>query len=108
MSERLLEDDIAQLLENDKLILEKLERFEETLRGFMAYTKTEATPKADVDALSGLEQRLKDEINVSADGDRYALKRFLADRNDWITINNHLRAKGFAWTKNGMEGYWKR
>jgi hypothetical protein len=61
-------------------------------------------------AISELVPRLQKELLISeVKGEtRIALKRFLADRQDWITINNHLRARGFTWTKNGKEGYWKR
>jgi hypothetical protein len=106
MSERSLENDIAEIIQLSKRTLDTVERFEKTLRGFMEYTQGKSAPTVS-DPLSGLDERLKKEVNVSEDGSRYALKRFLKSE-DWRAINDHLYELGFRWTKNGKEGYWTR
>jgi len=55
--------------------------------------------------LRGLPQNLVDnlESNVEDTRIRVRQKAFFKDKEDWVTVNNHLNNQGFNWVLNGSD-----
>ena len=75
------------------------------------FHRTEETPaEKEGKLLADLKPELAEVLDVTdADGEiRVKTTKYLYNRDDWVTINNYLKERGFKWESAGKDSYWHR